>query len=191
MKRTTVCIVLAVAVLCQSARAQDRKTVDLFLGFSYNRIATSNDSGLGMVPLYGGDVALSYPFTRWITGVADFNIATTAGHVDSNIIGIGLDGTQKTYLFGPRVTPFRWRKLTPFGQALFGLAHAANGLYDTSSSQTSFAWQAGGGIDIRLNSIISIRAGEVDFLRTNFAEIKTGSQAQNGLRASTGIILHF
>jgi opacity protein-like surface antigen len=165
--------------------------VDLFLGYSYNRIATSNNSGLGTVPLYGGDVAISYPFTHWVTGVADFNLATTAGHVDSNIVGIRLDGTQKTYLFGPRVTPFRWRKLTPFGEALFGLAHAANGLYDTSSSQTSFAWQVGGGIDIRLNSIFSIRAGEVDFLRTNFSEIKTGSQVQNGLRASTGIVLHF
>jgi hypothetical protein len=182
--------IIGIVLFCHNAQAQESKTLDLFLGYSYTRIYPSNVSGLGPFPLNGGDAAVSYKLNRWITGVADFNVSAMR-YTNSDIVGIQLHGTQTTYLFGPRITLPRWRRVTPFGEALFGLGHASFGLYDTASAQNSFAWVAGGGFDFRLNNSIHLRPLEVDFLQTRFSEIKTGSQSQNNLRVATGIVLRF
>jgi hypothetical protein len=156
---------------------------------SYTRVNTATISGLGSFPLNGGEFALSYAVKPWVTAVADFGV-TAVPHHPSNIIVIEIHGQQTSYLFGPRLAPFHWRRTTPFVQGLFGIAHASHGLYDTTGSQLSFAWAADGG-DIRLNGSFSLRLLQVDFFQSKFTEGGNGRQYQNDLRACTGIVFHF
>jgi opacity protein-like surface antigen len=178
---------IIVLLFCHGARGQEAKTIDVFAGYSFTRVNTSSVSGLGAFSAQGGELSLSYKATRWFTAVADFGI-TAAGHHNSNIVGIQTYGTQTTYLFGPRIAPVQWRRITPFAQALFGLAHATRGLYDTSASQKSFAWTAGGGVDYRVNGSLSLRPFQLEFLQSKFSELGNGPQYQNDVRASAGLI---
>jgi hypothetical protein len=190
MKLKTMIGMIAMSMLCQKVAAQESHALDLYAGYSYTRVNTSTISGLGSFPLNGGEAALSYNVTSWITAVADFGVTAVAHHA-SNIVGIETHGTQTSYLFGPRLAPFHWRRTTPFAQGLFGLAHATHGLYNTTGSQLAFAWAAGGGFDIRLNGSFSLRPLQVDFFQSKFTESGNGRQYQNDLRASTGIVFHF
>jgi opacity protein-like surface antigen len=180
-----------VLVFSQRTVAQEEThALDLFMGYSYARVKTSTVSGLGSFGLNGGEAALSYRVTPWITAVADFGVLAVRHHA-SDIVGIETHGTQTSYVFGPRLTPFRWRRTTPFAQGLFGLGHASHGLYDTVGSQQSFAWAVGGGVNIRLNGSFSLRPLQMDFFQTKFTESGNGRQYQNDVRASAGIVLHF
>jgi len=177
----------------QSMRAQDSKqpkTLDLYLGYSFTRVSPSSSSGLGSFPLQGGEASVSYKITTWITGVADFGLSATKAR-NSNIVGIQINGTETTYLFGPRLTLPHAKRFTPFAEALVGFARANHALYDTSSSQTSWAWAAGGGLEVRLNGNFSLRPIELDYLQTHFSEMRNGPQFQNDVRATTGFVLHF
>jgi opacity protein-like surface antigen len=184
---------LVLLLSCQTMRAQESKepkTLDLYLGYSFTRVSPSSLPGLGSFPLQGGEASVSYKITPWITGVADFGLSGTKAR-NSKIVGIQIYGTETTYLFGPRLTLPRSKRFTPFAEALVGFARASHGLYDTSSSQTSWAWGAGGGLEVRLNGNFSLRPIELDYLQTRFSEMRNGPQFQNDLRATTGFVLHF
>jgi opacity protein-like surface antigen len=190
MKLRTVLGSILLMMLCQCSHGQERKTLDLFLGYSYTRVNPSSSPGLGSYPLQGGEASISYKVYRWVTAVADFGLGTTPSR-NSNIVGIQIHGTQTSYLFGPRAALPHWKRVTPFGQVLLGFSHATRGLYDTSNSQKSFAWTAGGGLDFRLNGSVSLRPIQVEYLQTRFSETTTGWQYQNNMRASIGVVLHF
>lgn len=192
MKYRSVLGSILLLMICQSSRGQERKTLDLYVGYSYTNINTSSSPGLGSYPLQGGEVSVSYKVQRWVTAVADFGLGATASR-NSNIVGIQIHGTQTSYLFGPRVTPpLHWKRFTSFGQVLVGFSRAQRGLYDTStSSQKSLTWTAGGGLDFRLNSNFSLRPIQVEYLQTRFSEMTNGWQYQNNIRTSVGLVLHF
>lgn len=190
MKPRIVLGLILLITVCQSSRAQQQNTLDLFLGYSYTHVSPSSISALPSYPSQGGEASVSVKVYRWVAAVADFGLGTTSPR-NSNIVGIQIHGTQTSYLFGPRITLPHWRRVTPFGQVLLGFAHAQAGLYDTSNSQRSFAWTAGGGLDVRLKAGVSLRLIQVEYLQTRFSEWTNGSQYQNNLRASTGVVFHF
>ena len=190
MKLGTVLASTLLLLFCQASRAQERKTLDLYVGYSYTQVNPSSSPGLGSFPLQGGEASLSYRVYRWVTAVADFRLGVTSSR-NSNIVGIQIHGTQASYLFGPRMTAPRWKRVTPFAQALLGFSRAQRDLYDTSSSQKSFTWTAGGGLDFRLNSSFSLRPVQVEYLQTRFSEMTNGWQYQNNMRVSVGLVVHF
>lgn len=180
------------AALCAapSPAQEQRSTLDLFLGYSWTHVSPANSYNLGTFSLNGGDVSVSYKFNRWLAVAGDFNMSAMGPH-DSNIIGIQLHGTQTTYLFGPRVPLPQFGRFRPFGEALFGVAHATQPLYAAPSSQTYFAYALGGGFDYRLTDSIHLRPIQADYLRTNFAELNYSTQHQNDVRLLTGVVLRF
>src|SRR5712691_5346456 len=165
-----------------AAHAQETPKVDIFAGYSYVRENPST-SGASSFSLNGGSASLTYHVKDWISGVADFG-----AYHNGNILGSGVDGTVSTYLFGPRVSYRSYRRVTPFGEALFGVAHEGARFLGTSASQNAFAMTLGGGVDYRLNSRFSIRPLKVDYLMTRFPEGTTSNQTQKNLRVSTGIL---
>ena len=185
--RVVVCLLGFASLLGATAQAQEeRKTIDVFAGYSYVRAnpATSGSSGFS---LNGGSASAAYNFNRWLSGVADFG-----GYHSSNILGSGVDGTLSTYLFGPRVSYRHFGRVTPFGEVLFGVAHTGASLLNTTGSQNAFAMTVGGGIDYRLSSHFSLRPAKVDYLLTRFNEVtNNNTQSQNNLRVSTGIVFRF
>jgi opacity protein-like surface antigen len=110
-------------------------------------------------------------------------------------------------------------RFKPFAHALFGFANqkidvdspqlpAVLGISDFSVNETSFAMAFGGGIDIRLNKRIDIRAGQIDWNIITRGDQQTGivlvptplqtvgspfiipGTRQDNLRLSVGIVIH-
>jgi opacity protein-like surface antigen len=187
MKLRVVVSLLAFASLFGvAAQAQERKTIDVFAGYSYVR-ANPSTSGFNGFNLNGGSASVAYNFNGWLSGVADFG-----GYHSQSILARGVNGTLSTYLFGPRVSYHHFGRVTPFAEVLFGVAHTGADFLNTTNNQNAFAMTVGGGFDYRLSSHFSVRPAKVDYLLTRFNELNnTSTQSQNNLRVSTGIVFRF
>jgi Outer membrane protein beta-barrel domain len=184
--RVVVSLVGLALLLGATAQAQERKTIDVGVAYSYVRYNPSN-TGFKNFSMNGGSASVAYNFNNWLSGVADIG-----GYSKHNILGNGVSGTLSTYLFGPRVSLNRSGRFTPFAQVLVGVAHANNNFLSTGSSQTPFAAAIGGGLDWRWTNRIRVRAGEVDYFLTHFSEVNTvNTQVQNNLRVSSGLVFRF
>jgi hypothetical protein len=128
------------------------------------------DSGFGVV----GDVAATH--------------AGTIGSTGYNLTIVAITG-------GLRYRPPVGRSvIQPFGQGLFGIAHASGtGAQapnpEAGNAGAAFAMNLGGGVDLALSRRFSIRAFEADYLMTT---LDNGSNnRQNNLRISVGAVIHF
>lgn len=186
MKLRVVVCLLAVLAFCGSAvKAQETPKVDVFAGYSYVR-DNPHTSGVDSFDLHGGSASIAYNVNNWLSGVADFG-----AYHNGNILNTGVDGTLSTYLFGPRVSYRHWDRVTPFGEVLFGVAHASATAFGVGGSDNAFAMTVGGGFDVKVSDHFSVRPVKVDYLLTRFDETGTGAQSQNNLRVSTGVVFRF
>jgi opacity protein-like surface antigen len=187
--KLVVCLLAFLSFFGIRAQAQDIPKFDIFAGYSYVR-ENPSAPGASSFSLNGGSASVAYNVNSWLSGVADFG-----GYHNGNILGSGVDGTLSTYMFGPRVSLHHIGRLAPFGQVLFGVAHATSNLSGVattiSSSDNAFAMSVGGGVDYRLSRHLLLRPLQVDYLLTRFSETGTGAQSQNNLRASTGVVFRF
>lgn len=170
-----------------SASAQESAPkVDVFAGYSYVQ-ANPGVTGTDSFHLHGGNANVAYNITNWLGGAADFG-----GYTNGNILSSGASGTFSTYLFGPRVSYRHYSRITPFGQVLFGAAHANAAAFNTSGTQNAFAMTAGGGVDYKLFDHFAIRLFQAEYLLTRFHEgTLTGNKTQNNVRISTGFVFRF
>jgi opacity protein-like surface antigen len=186
MKLKLVVSLLAVLSLFGvSAHAQDTPKVDIFAGYSYVRDKPSA-SGVSSFDLHGGSASVAYNAKSWLSGVADIG-----AYHSGSILKTGTSGTLSTYLFGPRISYRHYGRVTPFGEVLFGVAHAGASVAGTSGSENAFAMSVGGGFDYRLSDHFAVRPVKVDYLMTRFSETANGGNTQNNLRVSTGIVFRF
>ena len=181
-----VSLLAAVSLAAVSAYAQESAPkVDVFAGYSYVQ-ANPGVTGVDSFHLHGGNASLAYNITGWLGGVADFG-----GYTNGNILNTHTSGTSSTYLFGPRVSYRHYSRITPFGQVLFGAAHANAAAFNTAGTQNAFAMTAGGGVDYKLFNHFSIRPFQAEYLMTRFGEGALGTRTQNNLRVSTGLLFRF
>jgi hypothetical protein len=100
--------------------------------------------------------------------------------------------TLTTFAAGPRVR-LPGKRLQTFGQALFGIAHGSGSQFPSGnilvSSANSFALDLGGGADYSISNRFSLRAVQLDYLRTSFPNILSGWQ--NNLRIGVGVTVRF
>lgn len=176
--------VLALSAVSASAQESAPK-FDVFAGYSYVQ-ANPGVTGVDSFHLHGGNANVSYNITNWLGGVADFG-----GYTNGNILSSGASGTFSTYLFGPRVSYRHYSRITPFGQVLFGAAHANAAAFNTAGTQNAFAMTAGGGVDYKVFDHFSIRPFQAEYLLTRFREGTLGTRDQNNLRVSTGFVVRF
>lgn len=174
------------AVFAPAAAAQDNKWE---LGADYNYVrANGPPGGCGCFSMNGGNAWGGYRLTNEISAVAEFS-AQHAGNINST----GEDLTLFSYLFGPRYTLRRSDRWQPFGEVLFGGAHAT-GTFEPSfnggsGSYNSFSLVAGGGLDIHVARHIDIRAIDADYYLTRFPNGVNGRQ--NNVRISAGLVFRF
>ena len=191
---------LILALAGHLATAQSR--ADIFVGYSYvgsgirlaQRTGHFSLESTGRASLNGWDVSASVRVARWLRGAAE--VGGGYGTVPMLFSELSPFPNQRfnantnlhTYLFGPRVA-VSVAKVTPFAQALFGLAHqsiAGNGVITNAEQKDSaFALDLGGGIDFSLISKLGFRIG-ADYLRTTLF-----NQTQNDPRLTAGIVLRF
>jgi len=153
----------------------------------YNAIrANAPVGGCGCFYMQGGRAEVGFPVFRWVGGVAEVG-GGYANHINS----FGDDVARMTYLLGPRVTHKAGHGTTVFAQTLFGGAHGFDGYFPTatssSSSANSFAFSAGGGVDLRLSQRISLRVLQADYLYTELPNAR--GDRQNNPRIGGGIVV--
>jgi len=163
-------------VLSCMAVAQDNPKAEIFGGYQYTRVNPGN--GINGINLNGWNAAVSGYFTKYIGISADF----------SGIYGspFGVSTHVYPYMFGPVVRIPNSSKIQPFVHALFGAAHINASAVGLSGSDNSFAWAAGGGLDVNVNHRFAVRLGQFDFLQTRFVD-----DTQNNFRYSAGIVIKF
>jgi len=173
MLRKAFCATSLVFLALLPAVAQNVPKAEVFGGYSW---AGGN--------FHGWNASVTGNVTKRFGIVADFS-----GHYGSEIDGpLLVKEDAHSFLFGPRVT-FRRKKVSPFVYALFGVtrfhASATVSGQKLSDTDTGFSSAVGGGLDIKLNDRVSVRAFQLDYFRPNFF-----GEAHNRGRLAFGVVLH-
>ena len=173
MFRKIFCVMSLLIVGFSPARAQDVPKGDVFGGYSW---AGGN--------FHGWNASLTGNITKRFGVVADFS-----GHYGSELDGsVLIQEDAHSFLFGPRFS-FRRKRLTPFVYALFGATRfhesAIISGQKLSDADTGFSSALGGGLDIKVNERVAIRAFQLDYFRPNFF-----CEAHNRGRLAAGVVLH-
>lgn len=160
-------------------------------------------------PCVGGGGEAGFRFTR------TFQLAVDVGGCTINSLEANRSGDLLQYMAGPRWTPFPASRFSPFVEVLAGgqkitqqqvfperkavvLARAKEEgrkpsgkdalEYARSWSLNRFAWKAGAGVDLKLNSVLAIRLASVDYVMAHTI-MQDGSRYGNGLQVSSGVTL--
>jgi len=126
-----------------TARAQETPKVDIFAGYSYLQV-NPGFRGVDSFHLHGGSASVAYNVKSWLGGVADFGAIQPGhrpGHPDS--------GTLGTLSVRARVSYRHFGKITPFGQVLFGTAHANRFVFGTIGTPKCLCHDRGRRVDYR------------------------------------------
>lgn len=166
------------------------------VSISYS-VMQSNRAGGGTFWTQGGAVQAHRRLRRGLglaIDVAGLNTPNENIHIHSTTASttpVGLDLVSVTA--GPRYT---WNPARScfsfFGQFLAGGAFGINSVFSgpngTTSSASSIALLAGGGVNLRVSRRFSVRAIEADWLRTQMPNASAG--VQNNLRLGAGLVWH-
>lgn len=153
---------------------------------------TPGDCGCFWLQGVGVDAALS--LRNGIGIAAGFNTGRASQ------VAPGIDILKVQYLAGPRYTFTAHGKsaeprarLQLFGQALFGGVHAYNGAYPSStglnSEASSYAIEAGGGVNLLFTHGFGLRLAEAGYVRN--ALPNNFSNTQNDARIAFGVTWRF
>jgi opacity protein-like surface antigen len=170
-------ILLAILILPGSftAQAQDTPKAELFGGYAY---AGSGSNGFAASIV--GNV------NDWLGLGAEIS----GQYTRLNEAGITEQINSSSFLFGPQFSIRKNKAVTPFVHAKFGVSRIRTETNEfgppVSFSDKSFGMALGGGLDIRLNDMVAIRAVQIDYLRTHFF-----NQTQNKGRIAVGLVLRF
>lgn len=193
MRRVNLALVLlmigstaAIAQRGGAVPASSSPRFDVSLGYNYIS-ANAPPGGCDCFSLNGGYASAGFNINKWLGVAGEF----TGGHAN-NISLLGQNLMLMTFMAGPKVS-LTGHRLVPFGQVLFGGAHGSDSYFPTSTSSTSsassWALSAGGGLDININQRLAVRAVNAQYLRT---ALPNGSNnSQNQLMLSAGIIFRF
>ena len=192
---TFLCTFVFVAFLF--AAPSHAQSIELFGGYSFVRPSVTY-----LQAPQGTCIITGCPPTTITTRALNFNgwevggalkflgpLAIAADYSDTSGSFQGAHTHLKTYLFGPQL---RFPgPISPFAHFLVGGAHestsSAVGLITTSSpTQNAFATALGGGLDLKVLPLLSVRPIQIDYLLTHF-----NSKTQNQFRYSAGIVVHF
>ena len=156
------------------------------VGLGFNNIrANAPPANCGCFDMNGGFLSGSAELKYWLDAAAEI----TGGH--ANDIGpLGQNLTLMTYTVGPRVN-FRRQRFVTYAQALFGAAHGSDSYFPEgnsySTSATSFAFTAGGGVKYHLNHRFAIQLIQAQYLHTDFPN--AANNGQNHLMLGAGVIV--
>jgi hypothetical protein len=168
-------ILPAILLLSMSARAQEQITPawDISGGYSYL------DANLGHSNFrLNGAVASADEYLNSVFG----------GRVEVSVYHgteAGTTVSAQTVTYGPVFTYRKFNAFTPYAHVQLGAIHASQGYLGISQSAIKFAASAGGGIDVHVTKMASVRL-QADYLLTRFLTLN-----QNNLQASVGMVFHF
>lgn len=159
--------------------------VNVAAGFNYVR-ANAPPGSCECFGATGGFLSADYHITDW------FSISgQVTGQHANDISLLGQDLTLLTFAAGPKVQ-LNGHRFVPFGEVLVGGAHGSDSYFPTgttsSPTASSFAVQAGGGIDYLLTGRFAVRV-QAYYLKTEFPNGTNDEQSQ--LMGGVGLVYHF
>ncbi len=212
---STLLLLSATAALAQS---DDYKRWEFFGGYSALRFdnlgGDSNNAAINDVlgdknTLRGFELSITRNFHKYVGAKFDYSLHLREDNF-SRPAGSGtIDSTVQNFLGGIQVKNNMedGPRFKPFGHALFGVANqkidvdspqlpVLFGINDFHVNETSFSMAFGGGIDIKLNERLDVRAGQIDWniIRRGDQQLGGGfvlpNTRQDNLRLSVGIVIH-
>lgn len=160
--RKFVGLFLLILLATLSAAAQDTPKAEVYAGYSYIRSGGEN--------FRGWNASVAGNLNDWFGLVGDFS-GNYLPQANAHIY---------TYTFGPQLTYRKHSRVTPFFHALVGGARIG---VSGAGSDSGFAANVGGGIDIKVTDHFAVRAIQADGLITRFGGNTTGDP-----RLSFGVV---
>ncbi|HEV2340248.1 MAG TPA: hypothetical protein VGS15_00445 [Candidatus Acidoferrales bacterium] len=149
--------------------------MEVFAGYGFTRFGGGNGTNLN-----GALGSFGWNFKPWlqIIGDASYNFVTVSGTKSV------LYGNH----FGPRIylRSRTSRGPVPFVEGLVGGSRIDVTTAGVTASQNGLSYKAGGGVDIAISRLISVRAIEADYYRVPFL-----TASQTNYVASAGVIFRF
>jgi len=205
-KSNAAVVTLTLLLFSPAVFGQDVPKVDMFFGYSFLR--ANQAQSIPAFTANGGLFNVGFNFNNHLAFEAEFG-----GYHNGNVSGKQFDTTSFSYLFGPRFSLGRSRKVDPYFHVLFGVNRAATSIAADSvliptphsatpssngrfeASQANFAMAAGGGLDIKLSRRMVLRPIQLDYYLTRFETpdilVPAGGTSQNrnqhDLRFAAGI----
>jgi len=195
MNRTGLRLLLGI-VLCAAPAAAQRPApsassgnlsrFDVSLGYTLLHARTVSSVGFDM---HGGNVSVAVNLNEWFGIVGDFGT-----HFASNVASAGSDLNLYTYTAGPRISIRKTGPIVPFAHLLLGGGHAGGSLYTMNfqggtASRNAFVGIFGGGVDLSVSRHFAIRAVQVEWMHSRFANGLL--DRQNNMRWTTGVVFRF
>ena len=212
MFKTLLIATLVLACASIAAAQDDYKRFEFFGGYSHNRIDTGigdDDPDLQDIidereGFHGFNTSVTGNISRYVGLKFDFS-----GHFKSRTVpfatipnAVDIDSRVFNFLGGVQLKDNATEStFKPFAHALVGAAQARNRVNfsesgciaifpnpcpaDFTDSETGFAGAFGGGIDIRVNNRVDIRAIQFDYNPTRLFD-----STQHNFRIGVGIVIH-
>lgn len=149
----------------------------------------------------GGGGTIAYNFSSVVGLAADMGGCKYVGNTIP-ALSAKLDGSDFTYMFGPRFTYRNKSKLQPFAEINFGgnrlslSCASSTSCTGVSYSKNAFAMTVGGGFDVVVSKKIAIRLIQAEYLYTRFGnncqlELCSNNNNQNSFRLKSGIVFRW
>jgi opacity protein-like surface antigen len=187
---------MTVLLVANVAAAQGAQSAPIDLAITYDALHTNHITAQSFWA-QGGAVELGARAWRGL-GIAARVEGDHAGANSTTSEPLSL----VTAVFGPRYTlETRSHRYAIFGEGLVGISNGFHSLFSegsgpvgsvnagTTSSSNALAVDVGGGLDVRLNHRVAVRAFRASYLRTQFPN--TITNAQNSLSLSAGVVVRF
>jgi opacity protein-like surface antigen len=184
--------------LCPVVLGQSNR-IEIFGGYSLvtgDFTGISNDRNTHI--LNGWNASANFKANRWLGLDADFS-GFYPSYTYAGLGGLTVKARSLSYLFGPQVS-VPLPKIKPFVHFLVGGTHVGypqpSGCPQplcTSTSDNSFTFAVGGGVDFVLTKHLALR-GQVDVLHSRFSTSDnqlTYRYHETNARISTGIVFRF
>ncbi|MGA8744095.1 MAG: outer membrane beta-barrel protein [Terracidiphilus sp.] len=193
MKRTAISLLalLSLALACGAQAQINPGTANLRFSAQVSNAPPGTCGCFGLEGV-AGDAAWNL-FSLGTSRGVGLGVAGDLGVVHTGQLnGANYGLTLTTFTAGPRLR-LPGKRLHTFGQALFGVAHGSGSQFPSGdtlvSSANSFALDLGGGADYSISEKLSLRAVQIDYLRTSLPNIL--SDWQNNLRIGVGVTVRF
>jgi len=174
-------VLVAVLILGFSvmAMAQDIPATEIFAGYSHFRC--DKDAACD---LNGWDVAVAFNINKHVAPVVDIH-GQYGKQYDPRFFMRDRNFSAHSVMFGPKfMMPVG--RFTPFGQFLVGVYHSNLGGMQTRKTENNPAIAIGGGVDVNVNSRLSVRAVQAEYYGIRYL-----GSVHNDLRISAGAIFKF
>ena len=156
-------VVLLVCGISANAQSSYPKA-EIFGGYSYLNADSEDTIGVDRQSLHGVGFNLAVNLSKKIGITGDFSY-NWRNNIERDPFGVDLNAFY--FLFGPRFS-WRFEKATVFGHGLAGGVRSKTHVKGVGADrETDFAMGFGGGVDIRVNKLIAIRAVQADYLPTH------------------------